>query len=317
MKESDIKPLVTVIIPTYNRRELIGECLDSVLGQTYSNIEIIVVDDCSTDGTVEWLRSEGKYKSVIIHQLEKNGGAATARNAAIAMAKGELIAFSDSDDLLLPDHVEKAVKTFEKYPDLGLFCCDSTMIDGEGNIILNGKTWHENLGEAKNIKIETGFRSQADVFERSDCFPGFTLRPEVFKELGGFDQSMFPAEDYDLALRVAGSRFKVFYLHEALCLRREHGAQASGIFNSVKTQVKLLEALEHTIERNPEAFLDRSRVSNRLAEVKMDLALSKIKEGKRSAGLRSMVDSLATDPREIMTLARIGGRKLRRVFGAG
>lgn len=303
-------PLVTVIIPTFNRREWIGECLDSVLGQTYPNVEVIVVDDCSTDGTVEWLRSEEKYSGLIVHEQEKNGGASIARNTAIAMAKGELIVFIDSDDMLMREHIETAVEHFEEYPDLGLFCCDSTMIDAGGNVILDGKTWHQSLAEAKGYDIKSGFRSLKNVFRFSNCFPGFTLRREVFAELGGFDQPIFPADDYDLALRVAASPFKVYYLHEPLCLRREHDGQCSGIENSVKTQVKLIEALKNAAAANPEIQKDKRLVKKRLADAEFELGVSQIKEGQKKNGLRSVSRSIAKDPAQISRIARMIGRKI-------
>src|SRR5687767_4132958 len=134
---------VSVIIPTYNRRQWIEHCLDSVLGQTYANVEIIVVDDFSTDDTIDWLRNQEKYRDVLVHAQDKNGGASIARNTGIEMATGDLIVFIDSDDLLEPTHIETAARLFEEFPDLGLFCCDSKMIDAEGNIILGGMTWHE------------------------------------------------------------------------------------------------------------------------------------------------------------------------------
>jgi alpha-1,3-rhamnosyltransferase len=308
---SEDAALVTVIVPTFNRREWIGECLDSVLGQTYSHVEIIVVDDCSTDGTVEWLRSEEKYSGVIVHRQEKNGGASVARNTAIAMAKGDLIVFIDSDDMLMPEHIETAVKHFEQYPDLGLFCCDSTMIDASGKVILGGKTWHQSLAEAKGYDIKSGFRSLKDVFRFSNCFPGFTLRREVFAELGGFDQPIFPADDYDLALRVAASRFKVYYLHEPLCLRREHDGQCSGIENSVKTQVKLIEALKNAAAANPEIKKNKRLVKNRLADASFDLGISQIKEGRNAEGAKTVAKTIIGRPGNITSVAKIVGRKLR------
>jgi glycosyltransferase involved in cell wall biosynthesis len=308
-------PLVSIIIPTYNRREWIGECLDSVLAQTYKNFEIIVVDDVSTDGTVEWLRGEPRYKDVRVHVQDVNGGASTARNTGIEMAGGELIAFIDSDDMLLPEHLAKAVAAFGEHKDLGLFCCDSRMIDARGDAILGGKTWHQALSEAKGKRVETGFRGLADVFDFSNCFPGFTLRREVFSELGGFDQTLFPADDYDLALRVAGSRFKVFYLHEPLCLRREHDGQCSGIDNSVKTQVKLIEALETAASREPERLGTSPAVRRRLAEVRMELGMCEIKEGRRGRGAVTIARSVLESPSQMREIKRIGGRKLRKMAG--
>src|SRR5689334_22757070 len=112
-------PLVTIIIPTFNRRRWIGECLDSVKAQTYGNIETLVIDDCSTDDTVSWLRANPDYSFARIHVQPKNGGASIARNTGIEMAQGELITFIDSDDLLAPNHVETAVGIFETENNIG------------------------------------------------------------------------------------------------------------------------------------------------------------------------------------------------------
>jgi glycosyltransferase involved in cell wall biosynthesis len=308
MKHSWQRHLVTVIIPTFNRREWIGECIDSVLGQTYPNIEVIVVDDRSTDGTVEWLRCQERFNGIVIHEQETNGGASIARNTAIDMARGDLIAFIDSDDKLLPHHVETAVEAFEKHPDLGLFACDSTMIDVDGNELFGGKTWHQALAEATGYEIKTGFRSLKDVFLHSNCFPGFTLGRDVFKELGGFDQSIFPADDYDLALRVAGSRFSVFYRHEPLCLRREHDGQLSGVQNSVKTQVKLIEALGRAA-RNLEIKRDQRLLKKRFASAEVDLGISQLKEGMSKEGVGTLASGVLRDPGQLSRFGWIIGRK--------
>jgi glycosyltransferase involved in cell wall biosynthesis len=286
-----------------------------VLAQTFPNIEIVVVDDCSTDGTVDWLRSQRQYEGVVINVHPRNSGASVARNTGIEIANGEFIVFIDSDDLLLSSHVETAVATFQQYPALGLFCCDSKMIDPDGNVLLEGKSWHQNLSEVKGVEVKTGFRSLADVFAYSNCFPGFTLRREVFEKLGGFDQAIFPADDYDLALRVADSEYKVFYLHKPLCLRREHDGQCSGIVNSVRTQIELIKALRHAVDRDKGKLSNSREVANRIAEVKMELAISQIKDGKHGDGLRSMIESLAEGPKQIRTLAKIGGRKIRHALG--
>src|ERR671933_26084 len=102
--------LVTVITPPFNRREWIGECLDSVKAQTYPHVETLVVDDGSKDGTVEWLRSDPRYSFARVHVQPKNGGASAARNSGIRAARGQLVAFIDSDDALEPTHLETAVE---------------------------------------------------------------------------------------------------------------------------------------------------------------------------------------------------------------
>ena len=306
-------PLVTVIVPTFNRREWIGECLDSVLAQTYQNIEIIVVDDGSSDGTAEWIKSQPSFSGIQLH-VQPNQGASVARNNGIALAKGDLIAFIDSDDLLLPAHVETAVKKFEEEAELGLFCCDSMMIDAHGHELFGGKTWHTALSEAKGVEVKSGFRKLEDVFAFSNCFPGFTLRREVFEKLGGFDQSIFPADDYDLALRVAGSDYRVFYQHETLCLRREHDGQLSGIRNSVKTQVQLIRALERASESHPGRTGPEDRVARRIGDVRLELGMSQLKEGAHLPGVKTILSSVASSPSQLRTLSRIGFRRLRKVF---
>ena len=99
----DKKPLVTVVIPSYNREKTIKFCLDSVLSQNYPNIEIIVVDDCSTDNTVKIAKSYGNVKVFV---LEQNSGAQVARNRGIREAKAEWIVFLDSDETLLEGSVQ-------------------------------------------------------------------------------------------------------------------------------------------------------------------------------------------------------------------
>ena len=101
-------PLISVVVPTFNRKKTISYCLNSVLTQTYNNLEVIVVDDCSTDNTVSIINNfpDPRLRCVV---LEKNSGAQAARNRGIIEAKGEWIAFQDSDDEWLPEKLEKQV----------------------------------------------------------------------------------------------------------------------------------------------------------------------------------------------------------------
>lgn len=309
-------PLVTVIIPSYNRRRWIGECLDSVKAQTYPHVETLVIDDCSTDGTVEWLRADPQYIFAQVHVQARNGGASVARNDGIRLAKGELIVFIDSDDALLLTHVEKAVEAFERNPGLGLFCCDSTIIGPEGELLFNGRTWHELQGEQKHFPVKSGLRTLEEIFLFSNCFPGFTLRREVFDRVGHFDQSIFPMDDYDLALRVAGSGYGVYYSHEPLALRREHAGQASGTTNSVKTCREQIHTLRLALERNPELRSKRARIRRRMAEAKLELAVSHIYAGERAKGLGTLFGAVATHPAKLFDVARLGGRRLQRLLAS-
>ena len=309
-------PLVTVIIPTFNRLRWIPICLDSIKRQTYPHLETLVIDDGSTDGTVAWLKSQQDYSFVRVHEQPKNCGASIARNDGIRLAQGELIVFIDSDDALLSNHVETAVKIFRDYPDTGLFCCDSTIIDSDGEILFNGRTWHQIQSELRNHPVQSGFRSLSNIFEFSHIFPGFTLPKAVFEKIGDFDQSIFPMDDYDLSLRVAGAGYQVYYCDEPLALRREHTGQCSGVANSVDTCRKQIRALRAALQRNPELFNDAAIIKRRLASAKLELALSRMRGGEPAGGFGTLLQAVAADPAQIFRVAHLGRRRLRRMVAS-
>src|SRR5215831_9468158 len=110
-------PIVSVVIPTYNNARFLPEALDSLLGQTYRDFELIVVDDGSTDDTLEVLKP---YRHLIRYVRKENGGPASARNLGIRHASGELIAFQDADDIWLPDKLQLQVDYLREHPEVGL-----------------------------------------------------------------------------------------------------------------------------------------------------------------------------------------------------
>lgn len=309
-------PLVTVIIPTFNRRQWIGACLDSIRAQTYSQVETLVIDDCSTDGTVEWLRGQPAYEFARLHVQPKNGGASVARNTGVGLARGELIVFIDSDDLLAPNHIETAVGVFQSHANVGLFACDSTIIGSDGDVLFAGRTWHEIQSELKNYPVRTGARHLRDVFIFSNIFPGFTLPKTVLEELNGFDQSIFPMDDYDLMLRVAGAGYDVYYQHEPLALRREHTGQCSGPANSVDTCRKQILTLEAALARNPELRQGGSEIRKRMAQAKLELAISYLKAGQRAIGVTALLKTITTHPSQLGQVLRLGNRRFQRLVAS-
>ncbi len=125
--------LVSVIIPTYNRARTIERAVNSVLAQTWKEVEVIVVDDGSTDQTSEVLKVYGD-KIRVIHQ--QNGGASAARNTGIKAATGEIISFLDSDDEWLPSKTERQVKLLQRTESSGVVCCvcDARMLFSSGTV---------------------------------------------------------------------------------------------------------------------------------------------------------------------------------------
>ena len=122
-------PMVSVIVPSFNHAPYLRECIDSVLSQDHAPLELIVVDDGSTDGSLAILRSYGDR----IHLLQQQGGRqARARNLALAVARGELVAFLDSDDRYRAGRLSAAVAAFQAQPRAALVWADHAFIDGQG-----------------------------------------------------------------------------------------------------------------------------------------------------------------------------------------
>ena len=125
--------LVSVIIPTYNRATLVPQTIDSVLAQTYPAVEVIVVDDGSTDGTAEMMDS--RYRGRVTYLPQANQGESVARNHGIRVSRGEYLTFLDDDDLMYPDKIAQQVNYFQTHPDVGLVHCRFEHIDEMGRAL--------------------------------------------------------------------------------------------------------------------------------------------------------------------------------------
>jgi glycosyltransferase involved in cell wall biosynthesis len=182
-------PLVSVIIPTYNRWPMVGEAVDSVLRQTHGSFEIIVVDDGSTDDTATAL-ARRDFRVRVLSQARR--GVAAARNAGARQAKGKYLAFLDSDDLWLPKKLELQMAFMQR--NRGVAICQTEEIWLRRGVRVNPKIKHRKPG--------------GDIFRR--CLALCIVSPsavimsnEFFDRLGGFDETFPVCEDYELWLRVA------------------------------------------------------------------------------------------------------------------
>ena len=124
-------PLVSIVIPCFNRKAEIKDAIDSALAQTYSNIEIIVVDDGSTDNSIQVIKEYGEKVKLI---AQTNKGVSAARNTGFASAQGEFIVFLDSDDWLSTDIIEQHIYTAKKWPNVDIYCANSTSVDEDGQL---------------------------------------------------------------------------------------------------------------------------------------------------------------------------------------
>ena len=208
-------PVVSAIIPTYNRAHAVCEAIDSVLNQTYSKIEVVVVDDGSTDDTQTQLK---KYGSRIRVVTQNNAGPAVARNHGIAVSTGELIAFLDSDDLWLPQKIGRQVALLNK-AGLSVPCCLC-------NIKMRWTDMERTSFEAAHLapSLEEGIWVNVDevLATRFLLFnQGIAVRREVLEKIGGFDEDLWLLEDHELALRLSLEGPWAF-LREPLVIWREN-----------------------------------------------------------------------------------------------
>jgi len=184
--------LVSVVIPAYNAAWCIGRALDSALAQTYSQREIIVVDDGSTDDTAAHLDRFGDRIRVI---CQKNGGLPSARNAGIAAAKGEFVAFLDADDWWLPTKLERQVTLLQAHPEVGFCSSAAQVVSAEGKPL---NVWP--CPANNSVMLE-------QIFENPSLIPGsgsgVMLRRALVDRVGDFDRDLRSLEDIDMWMRLA------------------------------------------------------------------------------------------------------------------
>ncbi len=191
------KPLVSVIIPTYNRAHLIGRSIQSVLNQTYLDFEIIVVDDGSTDNTEEVIKVFQEHdKRIRFIRHENNKGAAASRNTGITAAKGEYIAFQDSDDEWFPQKLEKTLNILEAHKNIDFIFSYGKIVKAKEIIGDVGKTPGVNRISKKKLMIKLFTYNFIPT-------QGVIVKKEKIIEVGGFDENIYSASDHELWLRLA------------------------------------------------------------------------------------------------------------------
>ncbi len=189
------QPLVSVLIPTYNVSAFIEEAVASIVSQTYKNLEIIIVDDCSTDGTYEMLvnfqKSDNRIK---LFRNDKNLRIAATLNFALSVCKGEYIARMDGDDISVPERIEKQVKFMQEHPDIDLVGLHVINIDEGG-------------AEIKRPKFCTSAETCRELVKYSIPVYHFWLaKKEAYEKVGNYRIST--VEDYDFLLRMATLKLK-------------------------------------------------------------------------------------------------------------
>ena len=191
-------PLVSVIVPVFNAETTLPDTVDSIRRQSFQNFELIVIDDGSTDGTLEWLRSVRDDRLRVFSY--PNGGLAVARNRGIERARGEFISFIDSDDLWTPEKLALQLEALHQQPEAALAYSWTAFVDQHGDFLF----------------VKEASCCEGDVYAEllRHCFvangSNILVRTSCALAVGGFDTALPRAADWDFCLRVAASwRFAV------------------------------------------------------------------------------------------------------------
>ncbi len=225
-------PVVSVIIPAYNRAGMLIEAVESVLAQTYSDYELIIIDDGSTDETQALLKS---FRQPLSVYGQENRGVSAARNKGAALAKGKYLAFLDSDDLWLPDKLNRQMNFFHQN-QAALICQTEEIWIRRGQRV-NPKNRHQKpSGRIFLPSLSLCLVSPSAVM----------IRKDLFEEMHGFDESLPACEDYDLWLRIS-CRYPIYLLDEALIIKRGgHAGQLSAGTGLDRYRIRSLQKILET-----------------------------------------------------------------------
>lgn len=297
---------VSVVLPTYNRANSLVSACQSVLGQSFRDIELIVVDDGSKDDIETLVRGIGDPRLKYIRR-PSNGGAAAARNTGLAVAEGEFIAFQDSDDLWLPNKLQRQMDLFARLaPDVGVVT---------GAKIIYGRDANFNFGSGKVAVApapESQLRLDEDQLAHLLTENRISLQNSLFKSdclpaKGWFDSSAKANEDWEFAIRLA-QHTKIYEDPEPVVMAFMSSDSISANFR--KEGIGVVRVLK----KNRLAF---SRYKMQYAAILLDVGRILYKAGKPKAARRFVVESVKTHPASILLVARALVRKsYMRVCGA-
>jgi glycosyltransferase involved in cell wall biosynthesis len=224
-------PKVSVVIPAYNAMTYLPQTIDSVLDQTFTDFEILVINNSSSDNIIEWVSQIQDSRITLITQ--ENQGATNSRNTGILKAKGEYIAFLDADDLWEKTKLEKQVSCLEQNPSVGLVYTWTQLIDSTGKLLKFSVTHEEEGYIWEKIVIQ-------DVVGSGSCA---MVRASCFEEVGLFDRDVGIADDFDMWIRIAAA-YEFAVVKECLVLYRQHQNNAS------KNRQKVIQTHAQIIEKS-------------------------------------------------------------------
>ena len=209
--------LISVLIPVYNVGKYIEETLDSLINQTHKKIEVVIVDDCSTDDSVQKIENYPRgFNCIKLIKNSKNMGIVGAMNEGLKYCSGDYIARIDGDDIAIPDRLEKQLNYLKTHPEVAIVGCATKSITEDGSYI-------------STANVACGINNISRTIHLfPPCCHIWLARKEVYSHLGGYRQ-VAPAEDYDFLLRAITSGYKVDNISEPLMLIRNRAGNTADL----------------------------------------------------------------------------------------
>jgi glycosyltransferase involved in cell wall biosynthesis len=274
-----MSPEVSIVLPTFNRLQYLRPAVDSVFAQTFTDWELIVADDGSEEETAAYLAVLTNPPRVKVLRLAHTGNPGAVRNAACRVARGEYIAFLDSDDVWLPEKLALQVASLRSHPERGWSHTAFAVVDESGELLTGSRArWWPGV---EGWILEPWIKSEFSI-----AVPSVMVRRQLLEQLGGFDEKQRMCEDYDLFLRLAALS-EIDGVRETLLHVRKHREHFHSDSIALEDQGRALEKmLAASDDRSLRALLRRER-----AKVAASLARSQAVCGDRWAALRTVARS--------------------------
>lgn len=302
--------MISVIIPSYNCVMFITQAIESVLNQTYTDYEIIVVDDGSTDDTKSVLASINDDRLVVTEQ--SNQGASAARNHGLELSRGELVAFLDADDIWFSQKLEKQVEVFEKYPDI-IAVFSNFHITSVNNAILSvdGIKQDYAIFKDEHKKIDDLFNFTENNVYKGDVInslflgnfiktSSFVVKRSALEKTGFFDPGLITQEDYDLWLRLS-LLGEFAYIDEPLLNRSKRPGQLTSDSNKLRIAEDVVTVVEK-FSKSDRLNLSKNVIEARLRKKYRDLCLNYLANGQKKKARKVLIKSIIVTHFSVSTL---------------
>lgn len=291
-------PSVSVILPTYNRASLLPRAVQSVLVQGYQDLELIIIDDGSADGTPEVVASSGDSRIRYV-RFEQNRGIGAARHEGVSRAQGEFIAFIDSDDIWLPGKLELQTHLFRKHTQFEVIFSNFLNVNHvDGNRELGFRQNQVGLAQLQVRQLETGVREISSGLHQAILGSNFIspstvmLKADVVYRAGNFDPSLSGPEDFEFWWRLAAHGAQFAYTEQPLIER--HKDSQSITSQTIRFAQQKLRALELCEQTSRQCGQDYLLPALRRARHRTWCGLIRAHalQGERKAALRSFAQSM-------------------------